>query len=148
MSILTHMQFTEGRLEMFRRKPQREVDLTEVTLLDRREVIRRLKISDWTLARLIRTGAFPRPIRIGGSDRWRASQISSWLDDLARRPHLPRPLRGKAARWHAKPVRIRFERTVGKPLPPQIVHVERTIGEAPPPQIVRIRVHKGGTGDY
>ena len=95
-----------------RRKPLREADLSTVTLLTRADVIRRLRISDWKLRQLLASAGFPKPIRLGSGsseDRWRLSAVASWVDRIAATPHLPRQLRGRAARWHQpKIARIRL----------------------------------------
>ena len=49
-------------------------------LLTRVEVERLCKLSKSTLFRLVRSGQFPRPIRIGPrAVRWRAAELEVWL---------------------------------------------------------------------
>ena len=71
-----------------------------ITLLDRPELCQQLGISLWTLSIWIKQGKLPKPIVLSDSShRWRASDIAAWLDKLAKTPHLPPKLRGKAAMW-------------------------------------------------
>jgi predicted DNA-binding transcriptional regulator AlpA len=85
-------------------------NLDAATLLDKHQVAARLGIGLWTLGAWMRSGRFPRPIRITDScHRWRLSDLLAWIDAKAREPHRAPRLRGKAARWHPKPkiVRVR-----------------------------------------
>ena len=61
-------------------------------LLTRPEVESRSRLATSTIYRLMRSGQFPEPIRIGPrAVRWRASDLDAWL---ARRPYA----RGEAER--------------------------------------------------
>lgn len=54
-------------------------------LLTRPEVEARCRITRTTIYRLMRTGQFPEPIRIGPrSVRWPASEIEAWLESRPR----------------------------------------------------------------
>lgn len=53
-------------------------------LLTRNEAAQRLAISNRTLEREIARGKFPRPLKIGRSSRWPASDVSQYLDRLSR----------------------------------------------------------------
>jgi predicted DNA-binding transcriptional regulator AlpA len=92
------------------RRPLPETNLDQITLLDRHQVAARLGIGLWTLNRWVQAGILPRPLKLTDSSyRWRASDIAAWLDQLARMPHVPAKLRGKAAQWHQpKPTLIRI----------------------------------------
>jgi len=50
-------------------------------LLKADEVAHLLSISSRTLWRLVRAGEFPSPIYVGGSTRWRLTDIENWVDD-------------------------------------------------------------------
>ena len=57
-------------------------------LLNRKEVERRVGLSCSSLYRLMASGQFPRPVRVGsiraGAVRWWASEIDSWLSSRPR----------------------------------------------------------------
>ena len=40
----------------------------------------RLKVTRMTIHNRVQTGKFPAPVRIGRSVRWRADEISAWLE--------------------------------------------------------------------
>jgi prophage regulatory protein len=48
-------------------------------LLTVRDVARILRVSTRTVHRLVETGEFVKPLRIGRSTRWRASDVLDWL---------------------------------------------------------------------
>ena len=51
-------------------------------LLTNKQLIAEINISRATIYRLLRNGAFPKPIRIGPrSTRWLESDIKAWLAD-------------------------------------------------------------------
>lgn len=52
----------------------------EQLLLSAEAVARRLDVSVRTLWRLRSSGKVPEPIRLGGSVRWKASEIHAWID--------------------------------------------------------------------
>ena len=53
---------------------------TNDPLLRRTDVERRTHLSRASIYRLMRQGAFPEPIRLGGRTvRWRLSEIENWL---------------------------------------------------------------------
>ncbi len=45
-----------------------------------------IQLSARSVERLARTGKLPAPIVIGGSRRWRRSEVEAWLDRLAQEP--------------------------------------------------------------
>ena len=54
-------------------------------LLTRREVETRCSLSRSSLYRLMRSGRFPEPLRVGvRAVRWPASEIEAWLSDRPR----------------------------------------------------------------
>ena len=54
-------------------------------LLTLREVIELTHVPRTTIYDLMKTGKFPRPVRVGRrSVRWIASEIYRWIDDLPR----------------------------------------------------------------
>ena len=70
-------------------------------LLNRREVQRACGLSKSTLYRLMRTGYFPEPLKIGPKAiRWRADEIQEWVESRPRArgesgtSAKPRPARG------------------------------------------------------
>jgi predicted DNA-binding transcriptional regulator AlpA len=52
-------------------------------LLTRSDLQRLLRLSDRTIRRLVSSGEFPRPIKLGGTHRWRREDIRAFLDRLA-----------------------------------------------------------------
>ena len=53
----------------------------EPRLINASDVARMLSISKTTLWRLPASGRLPRPLRIGGSVRWRITDIRAWIED-------------------------------------------------------------------
>ena len=54
-------------------------------LLSRHEVERRVDLTTTSIYRLMRSGQFPRPIRIGAQAvRWRSDELERWLDTRPR----------------------------------------------------------------
>lgn len=51
----------------------------EAMLIGADSLARRLDISVRTLWRLRSSGRLPRPVKLGGSIRWRAAEISAWV---------------------------------------------------------------------
>ena len=49
-------------------------------LLTVRDVARLLSVSTRQVWRLREHGQLPRPVRLGGSVRWRAEELCDWLD--------------------------------------------------------------------
>jgi predicted DNA-binding transcriptional regulator AlpA len=73
------------------------------TLLDRKEVAQRLGISVFTLSRWVKSGRFPKPIKIAFNKyRWRLLDVARWIDVQARKHSEPRPIVGRAAQLVAK----------------------------------------------
>ena len=57
----------------------------EIRLLTIREMLDELKISRASLYRFKRTPDFPKAIKLGGSNRWVASEVEEWLRQRPRR---------------------------------------------------------------
>ena len=49
-------------------------------LLSVREVAGRLKVSSRQIWKLLSSGRFPKPVRLGRSVRWRAEDIARWVE--------------------------------------------------------------------
>jgi excisionase family DNA binding protein len=64
--------------------------LPAVELVNARELAKLLAVSERTLYRLKSTGELPPPIVLGGSVRWRLSEIRQWIGNGC-----PRPLKSK-----------------------------------------------------
>ena len=54
-------------------------DRLDVLAIDAVQLGRLLGLSMRTIRRLDSSGRIPRPVRIGGAVRWRASEIAEWL---------------------------------------------------------------------
>jgi predicted DNA-binding transcriptional regulator AlpA len=52
----------------------------EPLLLTATQVARTLQISPRTLWRLLSAEKLPEPLRLGGSTRWRADDVITWID--------------------------------------------------------------------
>ena len=52
------------------------------TLVDSREVCRRLAVGRVTLWRLVKAGRFPEPLHIGRAARWRESTVETFIGRL------------------------------------------------------------------
>lgn len=50
-------------------------------LLTAEETALLVSVSTRTLWRLLSAGKFPRPVRVGGSTRWRRAEIEQWIGD-------------------------------------------------------------------
>ena len=57
-----------------------EVARNKEILLKAADVAERLSVSPRTVARLNSSGRMPPPVRVGGSVRWRESDISQWIE--------------------------------------------------------------------
>jgi len=67
--------------------------LSEPLLIKASRLAQMLCVSKTTLCRLRSSGRLPRPIRIGGSVRWRVADINSWIEQSDRSlPALPTAL--------------------------------------------------------
>ena len=55
------------------------IDTGDCLAISAMNLARLLQISLRHLRRLDETGKIPRPIRLGGSVRWRSNEITSWL---------------------------------------------------------------------
>ncbi len=69
---------------------RREDQLVEVELVNARELAKILSVSERTLYRLKSTGELPRPVVLGGSVRWRLSEIRQWIAKGCPRPVKPK----------------------------------------------------------
>ena len=56
-----------------------------VTLLTVKDVQSRVRFSRTKLYELISEGVFPKPVRIGGSSRWRSDDVDMWIDQVTGR---------------------------------------------------------------
>jgi len=54
---------------------------TEQLLIDVKEVARILDLSTPTIYRLSDRGAMPRPLKIGGRNRWDRSALQTWISE-------------------------------------------------------------------
>lgn len=55
-------------------------------LLTIRELAKVLKLSPRSIWRLVKNQKLPVPVRIGGSIRWRADEITRWINDGCQEP--------------------------------------------------------------
>ena len=62
----------------------------EVELVNARELAKLLSISERTLYRLKSTGELPLPVVLGGSVRWRLTEIRLWIAKGCPRPVKPK----------------------------------------------------------
>lgn len=62
----------------------------EVELVNARELAKLLSISERTLYRLKSTGELPSPVVLGGSVRWRLTEIRQWIAKGCPRPVKPK----------------------------------------------------------
>lgn len=51
-----------------------------------------LKVDRRTVARLVKRGELPMPMKLGGSNRWRPEDISAAIDRLSRRVDRSKPV--------------------------------------------------------
>jgi predicted DNA-binding transcriptional regulator AlpA len=64
-------------LEVFN---QSITDMSEIVLLTKAEVIKRLSISERSLEKLVKACKFPPPLRIGKQAQWVDSVVHKWLE--------------------------------------------------------------------
>ena len=57
---------------------------TDDRLIPRREVEQLVGLKHSSLYKLMRSGAFPLPLKIGHAVRWRLSEVQSWVSSLPR----------------------------------------------------------------
>lgn len=57
--------------------------MSDDRLLPRREVLKRLGISNSTLYRLRRRGGFPAPVTVAHGERWLSQELDAWLAERA-----------------------------------------------------------------
>ena len=65
-------------------------DSSRVELVNAKELARILAVSERTLYRLKSTGELPLPIVLGGSVRWRLSEIRQWIAQGCPHPVKPK----------------------------------------------------------
>lgn len=53
---------------------------TRPTLLNGMDIKKLAPVSDMSIWRWIKAGAFPKPIKITGRNYWRADEIADWLE--------------------------------------------------------------------
>ncbi|MEN5207984.1 AlpA family phage regulatory protein [Stenotrophomonas terrae] len=53
--------------------------MSELQLLRRGEVMKKVGIGKSTLYKLIREGGFPPPVRVGASSTWVESEVDAWI---------------------------------------------------------------------
>lgn len=53
--------------------------MSDLQLLRRDEVMKKVGISKSTLYKLIREDGFPKPARVGASSAWVESEIDAWI---------------------------------------------------------------------
>jgi len=58
----------------------------DALLLRRGQVAELVGLPERTLRRLVSSGAFPRPVALGKSVRWRRSDVTRWVDQLEADP--------------------------------------------------------------
>lgn len=54
-------------------------ELSEPLLITAAEVAHLLNVSTRTLWRLLSAGRVPRPVRLGGTVRWRLDEVRNWI---------------------------------------------------------------------
>lgn len=57
------------------------LSLTEDQFVDMVFITRLLHVSDKWIYKLIKDGAFPKPIKLGRSSRWLKSEVENWLQE-------------------------------------------------------------------
>lgn len=53
--------------------------MSELQLLRRGEVMKKVGIGKSTLYKLIRESGFPQPVRVGASSTWVESEVDAWI---------------------------------------------------------------------
>lgn len=101
-------------MEPLTRRVPPPVDLSRVTLLTRHQVCKSLGIGLWTLNRWVKSGQFPKPVRLTDSThRWELVDVEIWLRRQKRQQRPAARLRGKAATWGKPKPKIHRERLWG-----------------------------------
>jgi predicted DNA-binding transcriptional regulator AlpA len=54
--------------------------MTEPLLVDAKTLAKMLSVSVRTVWTLNAAGELPKPVRLGGSTRWKLSEIKNWID--------------------------------------------------------------------
>ncbi|ECI0838831.1 AlpA family phage regulatory protein [Salmonella enterica subsp. diarizonae] len=55
--------------------------LTEDQMIDMAFITSLLKMTDKWIYKLIKDGAFPKPVKLGRSSRWLKSEVENWLQE-------------------------------------------------------------------
>lgn len=55
--------------------------LTEDQFVDMAFITKLFQMTDKWIYKLIKDGAFPKPIKLGRSSRWLKSEVETWLQD-------------------------------------------------------------------
>ena len=79
--------FAKSESRIAKRRADQPVD---VELVNARELAKILSVSERTLYRLKSTGELPTPVVLGGSVRWRLSEIRQWIANGCPRPVKPK----------------------------------------------------------
>lgn len=58
---------------------------TELKLLSIHDVVRDVSLSRAQVYKLLAEGAFPQPVAVGRSSRWRSDEIEAWIEGLPRK---------------------------------------------------------------
>lgn len=72
------------------------VDVRHDTMFSRRDLGKMLSLSQITLAKAIKYGDFPEPIRVAGQDRWPSSLINEFIYETNPRLQAKEELRAQA----------------------------------------------------
>jgi len=71
---------------------------TEPRFLTATEICEQFQLNIGTLQALVKNGRFPKPLQIGASNRWKTSEINSWVDAGCPLPEGLKPLRKNVGR--------------------------------------------------
>ncbi|AYD42596.1 MULTISPECIES: helix-turn-helix transcriptional regulator [Yersinia] len=61
--------------------------LLEDPLVNMTFITRLLQMTDKWIYKLIKDGAFPKPIKLGRSSRWQKSEVEAWLQERIDESH-------------------------------------------------------------
>lgn len=51
-------------------------------LLTLKDVTALLRVSQWTVFRMVKAGRFPAPLKVSGALRWSLADVQGWLDSV------------------------------------------------------------------
>ncbi len=77
---------------------------TEPRFLTATEICEQFQLNIGTLQALVKNGRFPKPLQIGASNRWKTSEIDSWVDAGCPLPEGLKPLRKNVGRPKKNPM--------------------------------------------